>query len=1350
MCAFYCFACPAQMFNQPHDHEPVMRLSMMMRGADEEASSQSRALITNTLKHHQETVDSQRQRQAAHDELRIQRQIDLAEAAEKEDARRREAEEQAEAENQRRLMRLYRYRPPSAACKAPSPPRRDSSPFSDSIEAPKTHSSKRGVTFVEEPSSGSPRVEFDSPPVSPTAVPRRRSTAVSISSSVAYAGSSPFANGGDSTSLDSKRRSSEFESRMDSAIGADNDRRRKSMFSFLPSSIAAPPSTSSHQTRRRASHNTSSIPISLISIQETIALRTLYERCTEEGIGYAASVSAAGDGLSVGALASTMPATPTTSKAPTGVTMGSATSVFRPLTFDTFHVSTLLHTANLCTVPPAPEISRIIAKVRLCHLGTGEATSYQGPAVSTNVIGGKGPVVEDHDDAIHLHHTSSAVFPTAVLSSNPTLSFQMLLEVVQLAKEWNKKVTAAIDACSDSYINITTNRAAIEGGKAFTVAGPDAEEDDDSIESNGEDLPQENDPEREKREADDMRRKEQNKKLIRVKDIEKVLRKVGVEYDFDTLFHGVDPHYDGKHITPKLFRWLAGSEDPAIVKSFVALGGEETLSGTIPVDVVISKCAAMNMTPQFIANFVAVADANDDGVVDFNEFLAMVIRNRIETKGTDSATTRTWSVANLAKEAKPSGTSSLLRRVGSGFKDTDETWTDEERAAVENNLLDFFNLTGATISADATVKAPELTVDEIERQDAPHITVSASFGSPSPDRAEDSNRAASTLRERRGSDQSATGSDVPFPRRARFSIQPDGVADLPRPQSPGLGSRTIQPLPETGDIFESDVFVDPEQAYAAATSAANVLATIQETYFDDEDVESEGASSDHGSSDGFGARPRSPYSDGLLHKGDARSSGSTSARLLKMEALRVRSDEDTGSTSAMLHDVNIAAAAVFGNDPASPTSGTHLRESMSSSRIAGGKIGAQAAKMVERTTELIAQQRARCGVVMGRLTKHRPAPIVATSEGPFKVRDTCTAARERSRMKLEHKPKKHLPATCPRLFALNMHTIEDLELAVRNEQTQLAALQPSLKSPTTSVQLEKKNPKQPRPSTAPFRRPLTASCARGVLRPTEEPSVEPASLLVRDKRHHLSAAPPPALVPNPPPPRRPKPEPKEDDTALVDSDLEEAHAVHVERNAPRRPAAAPFPHRPPSANVRPQSAAPTRPPSGSPRGRLPEAAVQVINKQIESHFRKVGMAATPKTSRPQSATPYSGSRPPSTIPLLSPTDSSSKDQRPMFSTSPKHRHTRVAASTATLVTRNALNRIVAAHLSYKLPVADAAFLRANGTIQRAISEVQRITAVEGQMSRRPPSSSSKYPRPATPLDKAADEAYYSIREDTSA
>lgn len=1291
------------MFN--YETEPVMRLSRLMVDADEEAASQSRSLVTNTLKHHQDIVDNQRQRQAANEELRIQRQIQAAEEAAEEEERQRNEEEKAVEEDRNRRLRLYRYRPPSAsATKPPSPPRRDSSPFS---EPPKERGPRKGVTFVEGRNASVIEIER---PASPEAFAPRGST-----SSVSDAPRGSLA----------PRPSTEFNARIDTAFGGDNDRRRKSMFAFLPTGMKSQPDKVKDKAR-----NTSAIPITLVTVHETIALRELYEKCTEEGIGYAASVAA---NEPLGSTFS-MPATPVNrapTSAPNAVT-GSSASIFRPLMFDVFHVSTMLHTANVCAVPPGPEISRIIAKVRLCHLGHGEVSSSHGPAFSTNVIGGRGPVVDDKDNTLHTEGTTTN---EPILTGTPTLSFQMLLEVVQLSKEWTKKVDGAIDACSDAYINITTNRSAIEEGRAFSAGTLD--DDDSSGSDAGDGLPLDGGPDSERREAEEMRRRDQNRKLIRVKDVEKVLRTVNVGYDFDTLFHGVDTHYDGKHITPKLFRWLAGTEDPAIVKSFVALGGEETLSGTIPVDVVISKCAAMNMTPQFIANFVAVADANDDGVVDYNEFLAMVIRNRIETKGSENATTRTWSLPNLRRDVKGSA---MIKRVGSGLKDSDETWTDEERAAVENNLLDFFNLTGASISADATA-TKTMDMADINKPDGPQIRVSPSFSPPPQDMRTDApteGRLVSPLHDRRGSDQSATGSDAPFPRRARFSIQPDGgLGEAPRRQS--TTARVVPPAPEVGDIFEEDVFVDPDQAYAA-TAAANVLASIQQTYFDDEDLESEGASSAGGqqSSDEFIDKDSVPFNDGLSQKDDRRHSSSAShARLLKMEAKRVRNDEPSGSTSAMLHDVNIAAAAVFGNDARSLSNAEQSRRtgSVTAARVPGGRVGIQAAKMADRATELVAAQRAKCRTALDRLTKQRQPPIIATSEGPFKVRDTCIAARDRGKMKLEHRPKKRMPATCPRLFALNLQTIEDLEAAVQQEQEALSGRR---ESPVLT---------RPRPVSAPRPKSVTSS---GYGRATpiktvgvEDCPVEPVSALVRDKQ---SA--PPSKVPKPPVKKKAVQQ-DVDDGELVDSDLEEAHAVHIEKHAPRRPTA-PFPQRPPSA-VRPASATvSSRPPSGSPRARLDQNTLKGIRergRQIESHFKKVG--ASTATARPQSAKHvYAVSRPPSTIPSMAAVDSP-RDQRPMFSTSPKHRHTRTDSTTATITTRNALNRIVASHLSYRLPVADAAFLRANGTIQRAIEEVQKIVHVDDKVAKRPMSNTrpqSNTRRPQTSME-LTDEAYYDIRED---
>jgi hypothetical protein len=152
---------------------------------------------------------------------------------------------------------------------------------------------------------------------------------------------------------------------------------------------------------------------------------------------------------------------------------------------------------------------------------------------------------------------------------------------------------------------------------------------------------------------------------IPLKQVEEIVKAVGVEYDFHSLLAAVDSNFDG-NVTPTQFRWCAGTEDPTIVAAFVALGGEETLSGTIPVDVLISRCAAMGMTAQYIANFVTEIDVNNDGVVDFSEFLAMIVRHK-ESKELK----RTWSTG--AKVFQPGGSqridslaTELLPGTGSG------------------------------------------------------------------------------------------------------------------------------------------------------------------------------------------------------------------------------------------------------------------------------------------------------------------------------------------------------------------------------------------------------------------------------------------------------------------------------------------------------------------------------------------------------------------------------------------------------------------------------------------------------------------------------------------------------------
>lgn len=120
---------------------------------------------------------------------------------------------------------------------------------------------------------------------------------------------------------------------------------------------------------------------------------------------------------------------------------------------------------------------------------------------------------------------------------------------------------------------------------------------------------------------------------LNIHNLQDILKSVGAEYDFQTLFSSVDPNFDDGRVDQRLFRWIAGVDDPDIVKAFVSLGGEDGLSGTITVERLIAKCEAMQMTPQYIANFVALVDPNQDGVVDFTEFLSLLVRNRQELSG---------------------------------------------------------------------------------------------------------------------------------------------------------------------------------------------------------------------------------------------------------------------------------------------------------------------------------------------------------------------------------------------------------------------------------------------------------------------------------------------------------------------------------------------------------------------------------------------------------------------------------------------------------------------------------------------------------------------------------------------
>lgn len=311
---------------------------------------------------------------------------------------------------------------------------------------------------------------------------------------------------------------------------------------------------------------------------------------------------------------------------------------------DIFSVTSLLHHARVVhALPPDQELRRIILRVAVANaqLVAKEVSSVAcAPAVE--------PVLE---------------FPTE-------LTFSLFLQVVELVKRWaardededeagrafhylsrnRKYIRAPDDAAIQQWLNgrghalanftaatsVSAGNAPLMSMPSLTTTSPGLLDLDGLETSLSGKLPGRTTPGTESFSGGGSAAAAAQVPPLSTKHLTEVLGTAGAKYDFDTIFASVDPHFDehrGAKIDSRLFRWIGGQDDPDIIKAFVSLGGEEALSGTITVDKLISKCEAMQMTPQYIANFVAMVDPNQDGVVDFTEFLALLVRNRQELTG---------------------------------------------------------------------------------------------------------------------------------------------------------------------------------------------------------------------------------------------------------------------------------------------------------------------------------------------------------------------------------------------------------------------------------------------------------------------------------------------------------------------------------------------------------------------------------------------------------------------------------------------------------------------------------------------------------------------------------------------
>jgi hypothetical protein len=342
---------------------------------------------------------------------------------------------------------------------------------------------------------------------------------------------------------------------------------------------------------------TQSLALRTLTVEEIMRLREVFDRWTEVQPVPAAVLSSGKAEDILDAEAAVEAAT---------LAAGRRGKQFQPLYLDTFYVTALLSRAGVA-VPAGSDLRKIIAKVQSLNAHKTETASAHG---------------------------SAYLYPTGTDLSgprSPILSFDMFCQVAELVKRHVLRNRDTSSSATETFMHISRNKELVlAGGGSSRRAGSVTPSSPVLCTASAESL----NLEAFSLEVPSLSIDQPQPTLrvpkgtIPVAVLQDMLHQAGAAFDFVTLLRSLKKEFDG-HVDADAFRWITGSEDPDIVKAFVALGGEPTLSGSIPTDVLISKCSAMKMSPQAVANFVARVDVNGDGHIDYNEFVSMIVQQKL-------------------------------------------------------------------------------------------------------------------------------------------------------------------------------------------------------------------------------------------------------------------------------------------------------------------------------------------------------------------------------------------------------------------------------------------------------------------------------------------------------------------------------------------------------------------------------------------------------------------------------------------------------------------------------------------------------------------------------------------------
>ena len=449
-----------------------------------------------------------------------------------------------------------------------------------------------------------------------------------------------------------------------------------------PATAAAEPSGASAPSVSPPSPP-NSLALRSLTVEETILLRDVFDTWTEA--------------QPVPTLVS--PGDDTSDNFLDGFVSSRGRAMYQPLYLDVFHVTALLSRAGI-VVPAGNDLRKIVAKVQSLNVNRTETVSatssaYLYPA-GTDLHGPRAPV----------------------------LSFEMFCQVAELTKRLVMRNRDTSTDVGETFSRIVRNKPRLSnagGSRRQSSLSPGA----------CSSLPGATSVESLCLDSFDaaptlqIEASKSSKSTIPVSLLEDMLRQAGAEFDLLTLLRSLKKDFDGS-VDSDAFRWITGSEDPDIVKAFVALGGEQSLSGSIPTAVLIAKCAAMKMSPQAVANFVAKVDANGDGHVDYNEFVSMIVQQKMsqqEPQGlTDGAFARSMRVAPLPSatpDANTPQTSSVFpfqtapTRPQSSYFKQDDSAGDDEALELDSD--------GSSSDSLRSGSNKSLNVEEIAAMEGPKV-----------------------------------------------------------------------------------------------------------------------------------------------------------------------------------------------------------------------------------------------------------------------------------------------------------------------------------------------------------------------------------------------------------------------------------------------------------------------------------------------------------------------------------------------------------------------------------------------------------------------------------------------------